>query len=181
METHIAATKHATITSNQPQGRPDIMPERHWKQLYQYWQSKHVDGRVPSRCDIDPIIDIPHLAKNLILLDAKNEFTYRLVGSEVVERHGFDMTGRKSGSSGKEAKAVAEWTAALEYVSSTHKPRLLVSRIGNDEIARNVMIILPLADRQGQIEMVLVGSFYNEHFKPGTHVADMVAQEVDLG
>ena len=39
----------------------------------------------------------------------------------------------------------------------------------------------PLADRQGQIEMVLVGSFYNEHFKPGTHVADMVTQEVDLG
>jgi len=43
------------------------------------------------------------------------------------------------------------------------------------------MILLPLADREGQIEMVLVGSFYNEHFKRGTHVADMVAQEVQLG
>ena len=43
------------------------------------------------------------------------------------------------------------------------------------------MIILPLADRQGRIEMVLVGSFYNEHFKPGAHVADMITQEVDLG
>jgi hypothetical protein len=157
------------------------MSERHWKQLYQYWQSKHVDGRVPSRGDIDPIIDIPHLAKNLILLDARDKFTYRLVGSEVVERHGLNMTGRKSGSSGKEAKAISEWMAALEYVSNELKPRLLVSRIGNDEVARNVMIILPLVDRQGRIEMVLVGSFYNEHFKPGTHVADMVAQEVDLG
>jgi hypothetical protein len=157
------------------------MSERHWKQLYQYWQSKHGDGHVPSRCDIDPIIDIPHLAKNLMLLDARDKFTYRLVGSEVVERHGFNMTGRKSGSSGKEAKAVSEWMAALNYVSSELKPRLLVSRIGNNEVARNVMILLPLADRQGRIEMVLVGSFYNEHFKPGTHVADMVTQEVDLG
>jgi hypothetical protein len=157
------------------------MSERHWKQLYQYWLSKHVDGCVPSRSDIDPIIDIPHLVKNLILLDARDEFTYRLVGSEVVERHGFNMTGRKSGSSGKEPRAIAEWAAALDYVSSDLKPRLLVSRIGNSEIARNVMIILPLADRQGRIEMVLVGSFYNEHFKPGTHVADMVTREVDLG
>lgn len=157
------------------------MSERHWKQLYQYWLSKHVDGHVPSRGDIDPIIDIPHLVKNLILLDARNHYTYRLVGTEVVERHGFDMTGRKSGSSGREGKAISEWTAALDYVSSELRPRLLVSRIGNDEVARNVMILLPLADRQGRIEMVLVGSFYNEHFKRGTHIADMVAQEVEVG
>ena len=158
-----------------------MMYERHWKQLYQYWLSKHVGGGIPSRADIDPIIDIPHLVKNLILLDARDNFTYRLVGSEVVERHGFDMTGRPSGTSGKEPKAVSEWIAAVRYVSREQKPRLLVSRIGNDEIARNVMILLPLADREGQIEMVLVGSFYNEHFKPGTHVADMVAREVQLG
>jgi hypothetical protein len=157
------------------------MLERHWKQLYQYWQSKHVDVRVPSRSDIDPIIDIPDLAKNLILLDARDEFTYLVVGSEVVERHGFNMTGRQSGSSGKEPEAITEWMAALNYVSSELKPRLLVSRVGNNEVARNVMIILPLADRQGRIEMVLVGSFYNEHFKPGTQVAEMVAREVDLG
>jgi hypothetical protein len=181
METRIAATKHATITPNQPQGTPDIMSEWHWKQLYQYWLSKHVDGHAPARGDIDPIIDIPHLAKNLMLLDARDKFTYRLVGSEVVDRHGFNMTGRKSGSSGKEAKAISEWMAALDYVSSALKPRLLVSRIGNDEVARNVMILLPLADKQGQIEMVLVGSFYNEHFTRGTRIADMVAQEIDIG
>jgi hypothetical protein len=169
------------IVSNLPQGGPDVMSERHWKQLYQYWLSKHVDGHVPSRRDIDPIIDIPHLVKNLILLDARNDFTYRLVGTEVVERHGFDMTGRKSGSSGGDSKVISDWMAALDYVSSELKPRLLMSRIGNDEIARNVMILLPLADKQGQIEMVLVGSFYNEHFTRGTHIADMVAQEVDIG
>jgi hypothetical protein len=157
------------------------MSERHWKQLYQYWLSKHAGGLIPSRADIDPIIDIPHLAKNLILLDARGDFTYRLVGSEVVERHGFDMTGRPSGSSGGESKVVTEWMATLKYVSRELKPRLLVSRIGNDEVARNVMILLPLADREGRIEMVLVGSFYNEHFKRGTHIADMVAQEVELG
>src|SRR5580700_3238611 len=101
METHMATAKFATIISTQPRGGPDTMSERHWKQLYRYWLSKHAVG-LPSRADIDPIIDIPHLAKNLILLDARDDFTYRLVGSEVVERHGIDMTGRKSGSSGRE-------------------------------------------------------------------------------
>ena len=181
METRIAATRYAMVVSNLSEGEPDLVSERHWKQLYQYWLSKHVGGHVPSRGDIDPIIDIPHLAKNLILLDARNHYTYRLVGTEVVERHGMDMTGRKSGSSGGDSKVISEWMAALDYVSSELKPRLLVSRIGNDEIARNVMILLPLADRQGQIEMVLVGSFYNEHFKRDTHIADMVAQELDIG
>jgi hypothetical protein len=71
------------------------MPDRYWRQLYQYWQSKWVDGRPPSRADIDPIVDIPQLTKNLVLIDARNDFIYRLVGSEIVERHGLDMTGRR--------------------------------------------------------------------------------------
>jgi hypothetical protein len=102
--------------------KPETMPERHWKQLYHYWLSKHVDDKVPSRADIDPVIDIPQLVKNLILLDAKNEFTYRLIGSEAVERHGMDMTGRKSGSSGKAPKAISEWKAALDYVARELRP-----------------------------------------------------------
>jgi len=164
-----------------PSGGAGPMPERLWKQLHQYWLSKHVDGRVPSRSDIDPIVEIPQLVKNLILLDAGEKVTYRLVGSEVVERHGMDMTGRLSGSSGQNPKAIAEWLAAVEYVSRELKPRLLVSRVGNSDIAQNLMIMLPLADRSGRIEMLLVGSFYNEHFKRGAHIHDMEAREVQVG
>jgi hypothetical protein len=43
------------------------------------------------------------------------------------------------------------------------------------------MILLPLADREGRIEMLLVGSFYNEHFRRGIHIHDMEAREVQLG
>jgi hypothetical protein len=178
MDSQIAATKHSTTGLARSEGGPEPMSERHWTLLYQYWLSKHIDGRVPSRADIDPIIEIPQLVKNLILFDAKDHFTYRLVGSEVVERHGMNMTGRQSGTSGQNPKAVAEWVAAVSYVSTELKPRLLVSRIGDNEVARNVMLLLPLADREGRIEMLLVGSFYNEHFKRGTQIHDMVANEI---
>ena len=156
------------------------MPERAWKQLHNYWLSKHLDGRVPSRRDLDPIMEIPQLAKNLILLDARDSYRYRVVGTEVAQRHGMDMTGRIAGSSGKNPTAIAEWRAAVDHVASELKPRLLVSRIGTSEIAQNVMLILPLADREGRIEMILIGSFYNEHFKPGTEIEGMRAQEVPL-
>jgi len=180
METHIAATRYSTIVPNQPRGAPDSSSERLWKQLHEYWLSKHVDGRVPSRADVDPIIDIPQLVKNLILIDARDSFIYRLVGSEVVERHGMNMTGRLSGTSGQNPKAIAEWRAAVDYVATEVKPRLLVSRIGDNDIARNVMLLLPLADPDGKIEMLLVGSFYNEHFQRGAHIDDMEAREVQL-
>jgi hypothetical protein len=44
-----------------------------------------------------------------------------------------------------------------------------------------MMLLLPLAGRDGQIDMVLVGSFYNEHFQRGSHIHDMVAREVEAG
>jgi hypothetical protein len=154
------------------------MPERYWRQLYQYWLSKCIDGRPPSRADIDPIVDIPQLTKNLVLIDVRNEPTYRLVGSEVVERHGLDMTGRQPGTSGKDPNALAEWIRELDWVREKRKPRLLVSRLGSEAIAKNVMLLLPLIGADGAIEMILIGSFYNEHFKPGTHVAGLTVMEI---
>ena len=56
-----------------------------WRQLYRYWQSKHVEGRPPSRADIDPITEIPRLVANLMLIDSVgDDFIYRFVGTEVV-------------------------------------------------------------------------------------------------
>jgi hypothetical protein len=154
------------------------MPDRYWRQLYQYWQSKCVAGRPPSRSDIDPIVDIPQLTKNLILIDARDDFMYRLVGSEIVARHGLDMTGRRPGTSGRDPNALSEWTKALDYVREKLTPRLLVSRIGSDSVAKNVMLLLPLVGGDGALEMILVGSFYNEHFTAGSHVAGMSVKEI---
>ncbi len=156
------------------------MPERQWRQLYQYWLSKSVDGRPPSRADIDPIVDIPQLTKNLILIDVRNDLTYRLVGSEVVARHGLDMTGRRPGSGGGDPDVLAEWTKALDYVREQRQPRLLVSRIGTNGVAKNVMLTLPLVGADGAIEMILVGSFYNAHFTAGSHVTGMTVREITL-
>jgi hypothetical protein len=60
--------------------------------LYRYWQSRHrPDGRLPRRCDIDPIAlarQAPALMPHLWLLDVLRNpyrFRYRLVGGALVE------------------------------------------------------------------------------------------------
>jgi hypothetical protein len=181
MEIRIAATGQATEALRKLRGGLGPMPERRWKQLRRYSLSTHVDGLSPSGSDVDPIIDIAQLVKNLILIDAGDDVVYRLVGAELLERHGPDLTGRITGPSGLNPKAAAEWQAAVEHVSKELQPRPLVLRIGNSDVARNVMILLALADRKGRIEMLLFGSFYNEHFKRGAHIHDMDAREGQVG
>jgi hypothetical protein len=88
------------------------------------------------------------------------------------------MTGRRPGTSGRDPNALSEWTKALDYVREKLTPRLLVSRIGSDSVAKNVMLLLPLVGGDGALEMILVGSFYNEHFTAGSHVAGMSVKEI---
>src|SRR5476651_1316708 len=86
-----------------------------WEELYRYWLTKHADGRPPSRAEIDPMIDLPHLASSLLMIDLHPEgFKYRLVGSEVVSRFGLDHTGKDVGTSGLDERRLVVWRRAVE-------------------------------------------------------------------
>ncbi len=66
--------------------------------LHQYWLSKHRNGRLPGRADIDPL-DIPDILHLLTLLDVVRRdstlrFRFRLYGTEVAERTSQELTGR---------------------------------------------------------------------------------------
>lgn len=66
------------------------------RQLFDYWQSKRRDGRLPRRADIDPA-EIPQLMPNLLLVDVEYDpfrVRYRLVGTQIVEATGFEFTGK---------------------------------------------------------------------------------------
>ena len=66
------------------------------KKLYDYWTDKTGDRAMPSRRDLDPVIEIPELTKNIWLVDVELDppgFRFRLVGTEVVVRYGLDFTG----------------------------------------------------------------------------------------
>jgi hypothetical protein len=65
--------------------------------LLRYWQEKRGTRALPSRRDIDPLEMGPDLLPHLLLVDLLDRGTrvrFRLVGTSVVKRIGFDPTGR---------------------------------------------------------------------------------------
>jgi len=142
-----------------------------WKELLVYWQVKHVDGRPPSRRDIDPAVDLPRLVANLLIADVVPEgYRYRLVGSAIVERHKQEMTGKLAGSSQFMQRVKPQLFESYDAVRTEQKPRLVKTGAAAADYARAETIILPLVAKTGETEMLLVGVFYDRRFDTTDHI-----------
>ena len=59
-----------------------------------YWSAKCGARSMPSRRDLDPVLEVPALLPNLQLVDiVGSRFRFRLIGSELVYAFGRDYTG----------------------------------------------------------------------------------------
>jgi hypothetical protein len=149
--------------------------------LYQYWLMKHDGGRPPSRWQIDPIVEIPRLAKHLLLIDVLPDgYRYRVVGSELVRRHGVDLTGRRADLSEGNPNSMREYFAALDTVVRERKPKFLVSRLPTGVAGKFVVLATPLVGPDGRTEHILTGSFYDGYFDPATRPEGMAIQELAM-
>jgi len=156
------------------------MNEEPWKTLHRYWLLKHRDGRPPSRRDLDPLIEIPALVSNLVLLDVEGDsYRYRLVGTEVVKRAGMDMTGRMIGLAITAPELRDQWRMALDAVAAEQKPQLFLSKMPEGVTARYVTIMLPLVASSGVTEMILIGLFFDGHVPPGKRVPGIAPLDLE--
>jgi len=155
--------------------------EERWKELYRYWLSKHVDGRPPSRWDIDPLPDIPRLVSNLMLLAVEgDDYRYRVAGTDIEARAGRGLSGLLIGMPETLPQVLADWRRALDRSRDDQRAHLYYSRLPDHIVAKYVTLVLPLIDREGRTEMILVGSFYDQYVEPGTRVLGMVPVEITL-
>jgi hypothetical protein len=157
------------------------MIEERWRALYRYWLSKHVDGRPPSRQDIDPLPDLPRLAANLMLLDVEGEnYRYRVAGTEVEARAKMTLTGQLIGRPETLPQVVIDWRRALDKARDEQKPGLYQSQLPENVVAKYVTLVLPLIDKSGRTEKILVGSFYDQYVAPGTRILGMMPLDIKL-
>ena len=73
----------------------NVIRSERLRQVYTYWASKVVDGRLPSRASISPA-DIPRLLPYVFLIDVERNprrFRFRLVGTQICIWAGRDATG----------------------------------------------------------------------------------------
>src|SRR3569623_2853014 len=130
-----------------------------WKQLYDYWQSKHVDGRPPTRLEIDPLVEVPRLAAHILLIDVVDgcRYRYRLAGSAYWARYGFELTGRWIEGA---VPAEAAFRDTLQAVCEDGLARLLTAPVNEHPDRLHIGIVLPLSDGAGGIGQILAGTFF---------------------
>jgi hypothetical protein len=147
-----------------------------WKQLYEYWLSKHVGGRPPSRHDLDPPVDVPRLIPNIMLIDIEGDtLRYRLVGTAIWGRYGFDLTGTTI-----EARnpAEVEWRGTLKTVCHDKVPRLITSPVDGYADRLHVAVAMPLCGTDGAASQILAGTFFAQEFGPNPRIGLVTVKEL---
>jgi hypothetical protein len=137
--------------------RSDIL-----RQLFQYWDEKRGDRRAPSRDDIDPAGMIEALP-NVFLIDVVAEprrYRVRLMGTELVECYGQDITGRYVD------EITDQVLGALHELVTTWRPWRLVGESGKTpgRVKRYELLALPLSTDGATVNMVL-GGIVRVHLK----------------
>jgi hypothetical protein len=75
---------------------PDEIATPQLLKLYEWWCAHHIEGKLPSRRQIDPL-DLKFLLGNLLIIDVSHgplRFRFRLFGSELAARLRHDWSGK---------------------------------------------------------------------------------------
>ena len=97
--------------------------------LYAYWQRQRGDRPMPARADIDPVAFRKQLP-NVVLYNVEGlggPYTFRLVGSAIVQFVGRNFTGKPAGSEMQPAAAAA-MTRLLDLVVTDRAPKFRIGR-----------------------------------------------------
>ena len=152
-----------------------------WDELYRYWLDRHANGKPPTRAAIDPMIDLHHMASNLILIDVlSGRSEYRLVGSQVVNHFGVDHTGKLVGTSGVDQTQVVAWRKMVEYVASQDKPFMMASHYPGASRAKVIALLLPLTPEADGIGKLFGATFFDQPFPDVSAHPDLPLKLVEL-
>ena len=82
--------------------------------IVEYWEEKRQGRAAPLRKDIDPLELKGYLAQ-VFLVDAlaADEFRFRLLGNEIVERYGRNSTGKTVRETYRDMPEIARWCTRM--------------------------------------------------------------------
>jgi hypothetical protein len=143
------------------------------RELYRYWAAWRGDRAMPARADIDPAA-ISRLLPNIMLIDVEPgpRFRYRLLGSDLVERFGRNVTGQYADEilQGAHARFV---THLYGEVCRSKRPAgaesQYIDRDGLRFFCRR--LVLPLSDDESRVTQLLgLQVFdYQHEFRAAAH------------
>ncbi|WP_120495732.1 PAS domain-containing protein [Kiloniella sp. EL199] len=136
------------------------------KKLYEYWQSKSPQNKLPARHDIDPA-EMADFLPHLVLLDVQTaplDFRYRLVGTHIAAYLENDLTNQWMSALHHQKPPSTIWNNCKEAVETALPVYPHTPYVGpKKEIVEVEDLILPLARDGVKVDMLLVGvSFINK-------------------
>jgi hypothetical protein len=134
------------------------------RRLYDHWNAKRAGRAFPARADFDPV-ELRWIVGNLLLLDVLRDppgFRFRIHGTNLADRVGFDMTGKTMDDYPDPEYA----KIALRSFSTVVETRLplvrLTERMIEDRAYGYEALHLPLSSDGARVDMLLVGLVYHE-------------------
>jgi hypothetical protein len=133
------------------------------RRFFQYWLDKRGERKYPARADLDPL-DFAYVLGDVVIVEARPAstgsrwpwaFRYRLVGTKIVERDGYDLTGRTVDDLPEpeyRERVRATWLEVCQTGRPAHRVRdLLLDR----RMRRYEVVVLPLASNGEDIDMLI--------------------------
>ena len=133
---------------------------RRHQEVFAYWASLRIGGRLPSRAQLDPA-QLKRLLPTISLIDvvtheAGHFFRQRLAGTGLFSVYGFEITGRRLDEIYGEGE-VSYWREHLNTVAESARPAVgcqpVASRSGG--VSQLLWMRLPLATDGRIVDMIL--------------------------
>jgi hypothetical protein len=170
--TGISVPRKANVTITDDLADPILVA------MLQYWEQKRGQRRMARRSDVDPL-DLPRPVLPHVQLtdvvEGGRRFRYRLVGTEVVNAMGLDITGRYVDEilTGDRRAFVEEfYTTICEHKRPTFTRSKYITVRGTELIAYR--ILTPLSDNDSDVNIVMsaVTFRFSSRIPEGLHPAD---------
>ena len=141
----------------------ELIADRLVRRFVEYWRSKRGGGLYPSREAIDPL-DFRYVLGDVVLIEAQRAptgslhpwtFRYRLMGANIVERDGYDLTGKTLDDLPEpeyRERLRSTWTEVCDTGIPVYFSREMVL---DQRTRRYEVAVMPLASNGQEIDMLI--------------------------
>lgn len=152
---------------------PDLL------RLYDYWETRRRGRSFPARADLDPV-EFRFALGNVTLIDVLYDplrFRFRLVGSLMAQRMGWDLTGRMVDAV-PDAQYRESVIQGFRKVVEIRRPNTTLYERDIDGKPRRFQVLrLPLAADGETIDMLLLCPMFFDALPPRSPVAGPLPQK----
>ena len=132
------------------------------RQLYAYWDERRRGRLMPARRDLDPV-EFRFVLGHILLIDVLYDplrFRFRLHGSELVFRAGYDMTGKMVEELRRPENRAVLVRRCQELVRSPVPFAQRSERVVDGRMMRYEVVWLPLSEDGERVTMLMGGLVY---------------------